>query len=46
MHLYSRRSAVFPAAGKCVAREKDSADLPNRLERAYFGEGAHAPLDA
>jgi branched-chain amino acid transport system ATP-binding protein len=24
----------------------DEADLPNRLERAYFGEGAHAPLDA
>jgi branched-chain amino acid transport system ATP-binding protein len=22
------------------------SDLPNRLERAYFGEGAHAPLDA
>jgi branched-chain amino acid transport system ATP-binding protein len=23
----------------------NEADLPNRLERAYFGEGAHAPLD-
>jgi branched-chain amino acid transport system ATP-binding protein len=24
----------------------NEADLPNRLERAYFGEGVHAPLDA
>ena len=24
----------------------NEADLPNRLEHAYFGEGAHAPLDA
>src|SRR5690348_1369639 len=31
MHLYSRRPAVFPAAGKCIDREKDSRSL--RVER-------------
>ncbi len=35
------------ARGSIVLEARaDEADLPNRLERAYFGEGAHAPLDA
>jgi branched-chain amino acid transport system ATP-binding protein len=35
------------ARGSIVLEARASeADLPNRLERAYFGEGAHAPLDA
>ena len=34
------------ARGSIVLEARaDEADLPNRLERAYFGEGAHAPLD-
>jgi branched-chain amino acid transport system ATP-binding protein len=35
------------ARGSIVLEARaDEADLPNRLERAYFGEGAHAPLGA
>ena len=35
------------ARGSIVLEARtNEADLPNRLERAYFGEGAHAPLDA
>jgi len=35
------------ARGSIVLEARtDEADLPNRLERAYFGEGARAPLDA
>ncbi|MBN9085767.1 MAG: ABC transporter ATP-binding protein [Reyranella sp.] len=35
------------ARGAIVLEARASeADLANRLERAYFGEGAHAPLDA
>jgi branched-chain amino acid transport system ATP-binding protein len=35
------------ARGSIVLEARaDEADLPNRLERAYFGEGVHAPLDA
>ena len=35
------------ARGSIVLEARaDEANLPNRLERAYFGEGAHAPLDA
>jgi len=33
------------ARGSIVLEARSGeADLPNRLERAYFGEGAHAPL--
>ena len=39
-------SMRWRAARSCSKRATDEADLPNRLERAYFGEGAHAPLDA
>ena len=35
------------ARGSIVLEARaNEADLPNRLERAYFGEGAHAPLDS
>ena len=35
------------ARGSIVLEARaDEANLPNRLERAYFGEGAHTPLDA
>jgi branched-chain amino acid transport system ATP-binding protein len=35
------------ARGSIVLEARaNEAELPHRLERAYFGEGAHAPLDA